>query len=146
MSWKNYFLNSAVLASKESTDRSTKVGCVIVGKDGHVITEACNTFPKGVLDKEDRHVRPAKYFYTEHAERAAIYNAARLGKSLEGATLYVSGGGLPCPDCARAIICSGIIEVVTFKGDFEGKGEQWSETEKFSETMLSESGIIVTRI
>jgi dCMP deaminase len=48
--------------------------------------------------------------WIEHAERNAIYNAARAGTGLEGCTLYA--GLTPCMDCARAIVQAGIVEVV----------------------------------
>ena len=44
-----------------------------------------------------------------HAERNAIYAAAREGIRLEGSTIFTPG--LPCPDCARAIIQAGIVEI-----------------------------------
>jgi dCMP deaminase len=53
----------------------------------------------GVKDLTDRFERPIKYMFFEHAERNAIFTAARHGIRTEGATLYVQA--LPCVDCAR---------------------------------------------
>jgi len=53
----------------------------------------------GVKDLPDRFERPIKYMFFEHAERNAIFTAARHGIRTEGATLYVQA--LPCVDCAR---------------------------------------------
>ena len=53
----------------------------------------------GVNDLTNRFERPVKYMYFEHAERNAIFTAARHGIRTEGATLYVQA--LPCVDCAR---------------------------------------------
>jgi len=53
----------------------------------------------GVKDLTDRFERPIKYMFFEHAERNAIFTAARHGIRTDGATLYVQA--LPCVDCAR---------------------------------------------
>ncbi len=74
----------ALCASKgrESPDPRTKVGCIIVGPDGSVRCETCNTYPNGVLDGiRERTQAPLKYVWIEHAERNAIYLAARRGVS-----------------------------------------------------------------
>lgn len=95
-----------------SKDRSTRVGCVIVSNQNQIISGGYNGFPRGVVDEIDsRHERPAKYLWTEHAERNAIYDAARRGIALEGSTLYVPL--FPCASCSRAIIQVGICRVIT---------------------------------
>lgn len=97
--------------SKRSKDRSTRVGCVIVGKYNIPLAMGYNGIPRDCDDDVDaRHERPNKYFFFEHGERNAIYNAARMGHALDGARLYIPAP--PCADCARAIIQSGINEVV----------------------------------
>ena len=94
-----------------SKDRSRGVGCVIVGPNNELRSTGFNGFPRGVDDEvEERHQRPAKYKWTEHAERNAIYNAARVGIPLEGCRIYLPW--FPCMDCARAIIQAGISELV----------------------------------
>jgi dCMP deaminase len=109
--WDKRFLELALLVASWSKDRSRKVGCVIVGPDREVRTLGYNGFPRGVDDDlESRHVRPIKYQWTEHAERNAIYNAARVGVSLKGCTAYLPW--FPCIDCARAIAQVGIAELV----------------------------------
>ncbi len=96
---------------RESPDPRTKVGCVIIRPDESVLCEACNTYPEGILSSfPDRTQVPAKYIWIEHAERNAIYLAARRGVSTEGCTMYVELS--PCVDCARAVIQAGIVEVV----------------------------------
>lgn len=82
----------------------------------------------------------------EHGERNAIYNAARHGIKLEGASIYLSGGGLPCDDCARAIIQAGIVEVITLDKPFEGKGGMWAEKERISAEMFAEAGVKVIKL
>lgn len=137
--WDEYLMKMVDLVKTKSKDRSTQVGCVIV-KDGRIpIVMGYNGFPRGVSDDVDsRHERPVKYFYTEHAERNAIYAAAREGISVLGSTMYVSG--LPCADCARAIIQSGVASVVLPNAPFEGKGD-WLESCMAGVEMMEEAGI-----
>ena len=131
------FLALAEYVGGWSKDRSTQVGAVIVDPKNKVaLSTGWNGFPRGCSDAvEARHARPAKYRWTEHAERNAIYNAARIGVGLEGATLYSSLH--PCMDCARAIVQSGIERVVTrmprtslpiWEEDFRLASELFAET------------------
>ena len=110
--WDRRWLDLCDLVAGWSKDRSSKFGCVVVNDRQSVLSLGWNGFPRGIDDEvEGRHERPTKYLWTEHAERNAIYNAAGMGVVLAGATAYVDG--IPCPDCARAIIQSGIRRVVT---------------------------------
>jgi dCMP deaminase len=126
-SWNRKYIELTQYIAQWSKDRSTKVGAVIVSLDNRVISMGYNGFCRGIDDDlEERHERPAKYFWTEHAERNAIYNAAFHGIKIEGATLYCSL--FPCVDCARAIIQSGIKNIhVLSTPDFSHKtyGEQF---------------------
>jgi dCMP deaminase len=106
------YIEMADLVGTWSKDRSRKVGCVVVGPNKEVRSTGYNGFPRRVSDViEERHKRPAKYMWTEHAERNAIYNAARVGIPLEGCTIYMAW--FPCIDCARAIVQSGITTLVS---------------------------------
>lgn len=110
-SWDQYFLQLATLAATRSKDRSVHVGAVIVDVHHNIRATGYNGFPRGVADSYDwRHQRPTKYKFTEHAERNAIYSAARSGVSTEGCTIYCTHA--PCSDCARAVIQAGIIRHV----------------------------------
>lgn len=141
MEWDQYFVEMAQLVAKKSKDRSTKVGCVIVGPNREVRTTGYNGFCRGIDDDVDsRHERPEKYYWVEHAERNAIYNAARNGISLEGCTAYVSSKIPPCADCTRALIQSGISRVVTSALKLECK-ETWIESFERSRVMMSEAGV-----
>jgi dCMP deaminase len=112
--WDLRFLDVAALVATWSKDRSTKVGCVIVGPHNDIRTVGYNGFPRYVDDTiESRHERPAKYKWTEHAERNAIYNAVLNHTSLHGCSIYLTW--YPCCDCARAIIQCGIGRVVCAK-------------------------------
>lgn len=142
--WDSRYLEMARLVAGWSKDRSTKVGAVIVGEAGQILSTGFNGFPRGVNDDVDeRHERPAKYLYTEHAERNAIYNAARLGVQLLDSRMYVDWP--PCSDCARGIIQAGIGEVVI--GFAAGVvPERWDGNFAVSAEMLYEAGITIRRI
>lgn len=121
--WDARWLDLAELVGSWSKDRSRKVGAVIVGADSRVLSLGWNGFPRGVNDEVDeRHERPAKYLWTEHAERNAIYNAAAHGIGLAGAAIYLPW--YPCTDCARAIAQSGITTVVCVEPDADDP--QWA--------------------
>ncbi|MGD9639398.1 MAG: cytidine/deoxycytidylate deaminase family protein [Alphaproteobacteria bacterium] len=141
--WHKRFLEAANLFASWSKDRSTKVGAVVVGSKKEIRAIGYNGFPRGVDDDIDaRHERPIKYEYTEHAERNAIYNACYTGTSLDGCTIYVTH--LPCADCARAIIQSGIKTVVVDSQNTLRK--EWEEKNQVANIMFSESGVEVVLI
>ena len=96
------------------------------------------------MDKSERYERPLKYLYTEHAERNAIYFAAR--QILEGSTIYLQW--FPCADCARAIIQSGIAKIVidadNYGYDIQNKKEgnkRWEDSFIAAKQMLGEAGV-----
>lgn len=144
--WDQRYLKLANEIATYSKDRSTKVGAILVGPDGEIRSTGYNGFPRGVNDDaEHRHDRPAKYLYAEHGERNAIYNAARVGTSTKGCTLYVTSHPSkfpPCADCARAIIQSGISRVVQERLDHESEAaKRWEESSKATREMFQEAGI-----
>lgn len=121
-----------------SKDRSRQTGCVIVGPDREVRSLGYNGFARGVDDSvESRHQRPAKYLWTEHAERNAIYNAARYGVSLDGCSAYIPW--YPCMDCARSLIQSGIKVLVAYEPNFSDP--KWGKEFADVEVMLLEANI-----
>lgn len=146
--WDRRFLGLASNIAAWSKDRSTKVGCVIVGPDREIRSTGYNGFPRGVDDdRDERHERPQKYSYAEHSERNAIYNAARMGLSLRECTLYfwsAQQGFPPCADCSRAIIQSGITRVVGKTGDDDPLlwRKDWAASMAVSIEMLKEAGIV----
>lgn len=129
--WDQRFMEMAGLVSTWSKDPNTKVGCVVVGPKLEIRTVGYNGMPRGVSDDvEERLVHPVKGFWWECAERNAIYNACRMGLTLEGCTLYLNGDhGFPCSPCARAIVQSGIEAFVGLAPDFDNKyGESYRQT------------------
>ena len=147
LTWDELFILQAALISQKSKDPSTKVGCVIVGDDNAVLSMGFNGFPRGVEeDYDNRWNRPEKYNWVEHAERNAIYNAARNGIKLAGTRLYLNYEPKPCADCARAIIQSGIIEVIGPDRVFSGKGAGKHYSIDHSNIMFSEAGIMTRTV
>ena len=101
----------ALLAAKRSKDPNTQVGACIVDSNNIILSTGYNGFPYGCSDDLypwEREGEDTKYNYVVHAELNAILNAR--GKNLKGARLYVDL--FPCNECAKAIIQSGIGEVV----------------------------------
>jgi dCMP deaminase len=143
MNWTEYFLNIAEQVKLKSKDESTQIGAVIVGIDNEVLSTGYNSFPRGMDDsKQERQERPEKYFWFEHAERNAIYNAARVGTALKNSTIYLTSG-VPCMDCARGIVNSGI-KVVWCKRICTTKNkEKWVESQLKSIQLLNECGVQV---
>lgn len=129
-SWDSLFFTEAFLWAKRSFDPSSQVGCVIVNPDNIPVAHGYNGPIRGV-DSSDPEIatalvtRPDKYFYQEHGERNAIYNALRTGTSVLECTLYVTA--MPCADCCRAICQSGIKNVKVFKksNDFWAHNQSW---------------------
>lgn len=143
MNWTDYFLNIAEQIKLKSKDKSTQIGAVVVGKDKEILTTGYNSFPRGLRDDlPERQERPQKYFWIEHAERNAVYNAARIGVSLKESSIYLTSG-LPCADCARAIINAGIKTVYCKRVCTTKNKEKWIESQNMSLEMLGECGVDV---
>ena len=122
ISWDEYFMGVAFLAAMRSKDPGTQVGACIVSTDNKILSIGYNGMPIGCNDddfpwnRESEDPYNNKYFYTTHSELNAILNYR--GGSLEGAKLYVSL--FPCNECAKAIIQSGIKEVIYDSNKYEG--------------------------
>jgi len=142
------FLKEAYLfALAHSTEKSTQNGAVIV-RDGAVISGGANGILPEIEHKTERITeRPQKYLFTRHAERDALYNAARKGVATEGATMYCPW--TPCSDCAVGIIRAGIVELVGHEADFNtggannqrGPNWNWEQNIQAGIAMLREAGV-----
>ncbi len=113
LSWDEYFMGVALLSAQRSKDPGTQVGACIVGQDNKILSMGYNGMPIGCSDDcmpWDRDGDPlnTKYLFVCHAELNAILNHGRSG--LEGAKVYTTL--FPCNECAKAIIQSGIKEVI----------------------------------
>jgi dCMP deaminase len=141
MNWSEYFHGIAGHVKLKSKDKSTQIGAVIVGEDNEIVSTGYNSFPRGINDTvSERQDRPEKYYWFEHAERNAIYNAARIGVSTKGTTMYLTCN-IPCVDCARGIINAGIVRIYCRQFSNDGRGEHWEESIKRSLVMFSEAGV-----
>jgi dCMP deaminase len=126
----------AVRASALSPNRVRKVGVVLVLRDGTEIT-ACNTFPAGIRDIEERHAGDGRFVWMEHAERHAIFEAARRGVATDGG--HMTSTFFPCIDCARAIVEAGIVCLDTYAPAFDDP--VWGASFGRSQVILEEGGV-----
>ena len=138
-SWDQYFMEIAEIVKTRSTCLRRQVGAVIV-KDNRIITTGYNGAPSGThhctdvgtcqrielnVPSGERH----ELCRALHAEQNAIIQAANIGVSTEGATLYVTLQ--PCVICAKMSIHAGIKKIV-YKGAYP---------DPLSLDMLSEAGV-----
>ena len=129
-------MEMALRASSLSPNRVRRVGAILVARDGTEIA-ACNTFPVGVRDLEERHQGDGRFVWMEHAERHAIFEAARRGVATAGAHLTTTF--FPCIDCARAIVDAGVACLDAPAPDF---GDPvWGGSFERSQTILTEGGV-----
>lgn len=140
ISWDEYFMGVALLAAERSKDPSTQVGACIVDNDKRILSTGYNGFPHGCSDDDfpwnrDSDKGETKYPFVVHAELNAILNAS--GKSLSGSKLYVAL--FPCHECAKAIIQSGIKEVVYLSDKYHN-----TESTQASRRMLHSAGVTLT--
>ena len=149
LTWSEYFFDLVGVVKQKSKDPSTQIGCVIVGKNHEILSTGFNGMPMRVTETEERKQRPQKYSYYEHAERNAIYLAARRGTPLEGSVIYLQF--YPCADCARAIIQAGIKAVYLDKRMFSSEqsaslDKRWAESMAAANYMFRDSNISVHRL
>ncbi len=129
-----------------SLDKSTKVGAIIVlDRIPDTIVTGVNHIPPRSLrsDRPERDERPGKYTWYEHAERSAIFAAAKAGCELGGATMFVTSFPTrfpPCADCARAIVLSGITRVV--QEPHLGDWERWRESCEVALELFKDAGVV----
>ncbi len=118
--WDEYFMEMAFLTAKRSTCLSRQVGAIIV-KDKHIIATGYNGAPRGMKHCDELGGCLRKQLNVPsgqrhelcralHAEQNAIIQAATLGQSIEGATIYITHQ--PCSICSKMIINAGIKRIV----------------------------------
>ena len=137
ISWDEYFMGVAMLSAMRSKDPNTQVGACIVSDQNKILSMGYNGFPLGCSDDEypwEREGDPmeTKYVYVTHSELNAILNYR--GGSLDGAKLYVSL--FPCNECAKAIIQSGIKEIIYAEDKYAD-----TPSVKASKRMLNSAGV-----
>ena len=139
ISWDEYFMGVAMLAAMRSKDPNTQVGACIVNKDNIIVSTGYNGMPKGCSDDEyswERTGETTKYPFVVHAELNAILNAA--GRNVRESRIYVSL--FPCNECAKAIIQSGIKEILYLSDKYAD-----SMATLASKKMLDSAGVKCTR-
>ena len=137
ISWDEYFMGVALLSAKRSKDPSTQVGACIVNDKNKIVGAGYNGLPIGCSDDEFPWEKrgdflDTKYPYVCHAELNAILN--NMGMDLKGFRIYTAL--FPCNECSKAIIQSGIIEVIYLSDKYAD-----TDTAKASRLMLERSGI-----
>lgn len=122
--WDEYFMDFAILTAKRSTCLRRQVGAVIV-QDKHVIATGYNGAPRGLEHCAERggclreklgvpSGEKHELCRALHAEQNAIIQAATLGHSIEGASIYITHQ--PCVICAKMIINAGIERIIVKEG------------------------------
>lgn len=140
LSWDSYFMSLAYLIAMRSKDESTNIGAVIVGEDNEIRSTGYNSFPMGINDTiEERQERPEKYYWFAHAEKNAIDHAARVGIPLKGCKMYTQG--IPCMDCARSIVQSGIKKVIVHSKWGDGWNNKWNENAIRTKQLFDEAKV-----
>lgn len=136
LTWDEYFMGIALLSSYRSKDPNTKVGACIVDGENKIVGVGYNGFPIGCSDEElpwerEGDFMDTKYPYVCHAELNAILNSIR---NLKGCRLYVAL--FPCNECTKAIIQSGIREIIYLEDKYKG-----TEIIRASKRMLDMAGV-----
>lgn len=146
--WDRHFLDRCVLNARMSKDPRTQVGAIIIGPDREQRADGFNGFPRGIADTIERlNDRDVKMRLIVHAERNAICNAARIGVSVLGCTLYLAAtdesgmiwGGPPCTACAIELIQAGIATIVSYP--IKAIPSRWHDDLAYARLIFSEAGV-----
>ena len=141
INWDEYFMGIAMLSGERSKDPNSQVGACIVSQDNKILSMGYNGFPIGCSDdkiswEREGDFAETKYPYVCHAELNAILNYT--GTSLRGSKAYVTL--FPCNECAKAIIQSGIKEVIYMSDKYAD-----TDSTKVSKKMFDMCGVKYTQ-
>ncbi|MBD5143372.1 MAG: dCMP deaminase family protein [Ruminococcus sp.] len=136
LSWDGYFMGIALLSAQRSKDNHTQVGACIVNQDKKIVSVGYNGMPTGCNDdimpwEREGEFLQTKYPFVCHAELNAILNSS---VNLKNCILYVTL--FPCNECAKAIIQSGIKQVIYLDNKYAG-----TDGVRASEQMFKLSGV-----
>ncbi len=142
ISWDEYFMGVALLSARRSKDPSTQVGACIVNQQNKIVGAGYNGLPAACDDDEFPWEKKGdfletKYPYVCHAELNAILN--NIGMDLKGCKIYTAL--FPCNECTKAIIQSGIKEVIYLSDKYAG-----TDVFKASKHMLGRAGISCRKV
>jgi len=131
ITWEEYFMGIAILSALRSKDPSTQVGACIANDDNKVVSIGYNGMPQGLKDDQmpwgHGEGLESKYLYVCHAEFNAILNSQIA--NLKGTKIYVTL--FPCNECAKAIIQTGIKEVIYLDNKYENSIESQASRKMF---------------
>lgn len=119
INWDEYFMGIAMLSAQRSKDPSTQVGACIVSGENRILSVGYNGMPRNCdddiypWDREGDQLN-TKYMFVCHAELNAILNYS--GTNLKGSKVYVTL--FPCNECAKALIQSGVSEVIYYSDKY----------------------------
>lgn len=133
----DYLFMASMIARHGSHDLRTQNGALLVCGSEHA--GAANVYPVSAWRNGEKLIAPRKYDYIEHAERGAIYDAARRGLPTVGSTMYAIW--FSCPECARAIIAAGVSAVVGSLAAREATPGRWKDDVSRGESMLRDAGV-----
>lgn len=142
ISWDEYFMGVAKLSAYRSKDPNTQVGACIVNEDNRIVGVGYNGLPRGCEDdlfpweSREGHLYDTKYPYVVHAELNAILNSIQ---KLKGCRIYVSL--FPCHECTKAIIQSGIKEIIYEDDKYNG-----TESDRAAKRMLDVAHVSYRKI
>lgn len=142
ISWDEYFMGVALLSAKRSKDPNTQVGACIVNEKNKIVGAGYNGLPIGCDDNDfpwekEGDFLQTKYPFVCHAELNAILN--NIGMDLKGCKIYTAL--FPCNECTKAIIQSGIKEVIYLSDKYEG-----NDIFKASKIMLHKAGVTYRKV
>lgn len=132
--------------ASKSPDPSTHVGAaLVIGNVLQVDTLSHNGPTAGrPITTEEWEDKPLKYKLVAHAERRAIYRAARQGLWTDGATLV--GNWAACTDCAIAIVESGIKQLVRHSFVDVTATPGWERSVELGDEIMLANGIEIVTI
>ncbi len=142
ISWDEYFMGVALLSGQRSKDPATQVGACIVNQQNKIVGAGYNGLPIGCSDddfpwEKKGNFLETKYPYVCHAELNAILN--NIGMDLTGCRIYTAL--FPCNECSKAIIQSGIKEVIYLSDKYNG-----SDASRASKRMLDTAGVSYRKV
>ncbi len=133
-----FYYNHLIDKAAASPDPTTKVGACVIDKNKKIKLTSYNNLPQNISPQEKRLERPEKYNWIICAERNLIYTAAQEGIALKGLTMIVTR--LPCIECAKAIIQSGIKTVILI-GNVNEQINKFPEIHRFVGSLFKEANV-----
>jgi dCMP deaminase len=146
ISWDEYFMGVALISAQRSKDPNTQVGACIVSTQKKIVGTGYNGLPAGCNDDDfnwgkEGDFLNTKYPYVCHAELNAILN--NIGMDLSGCKIYVTL--FPCHECAKAIVQSGIKEVIYLSDKYNNTDSNTASKNIFNTAKVSFTQLISSK-